>query len=195
MEFSHEQAGARRPLAYLVLVALCHAIALYVLLSQGILQRKSEHAGPVVYMDIRNLAAPRAAPVQAAATPPKPAAPARRIRQPRSAHPAHAAAGSGAPVEPALAGEPASPPPQSDGPRLDLDSLRALARSNDSKRELTPIEQLQAMQQRDHSVEAKVAAAAKRAQRPDCLTAHAGAGLFAPLLILKDTVTDKGCKW
>ncbi len=30
---------------------------------------------------------------------------------------------------------------------------------------------------------------------PDCLTAYAGAGLFAVPLLIKDAITGDGCKW
>ena len=38
-------------------------------------------------------------------------------------------------------------------------------------------------------------AAAAKAQRADCLNAHAGHGLFAPLFIAADLLRDKGCKF
>jgi hypothetical protein len=34
-----------------------------------------------------------------------------------------------------------------------------------------------------------------KAERPDCRTAHAGAGLLAVLFLIKDGFSDDGCKW
>ncbi|HTD04501.1 hypothetical protein [Undibacterium sp.] len=146
-------------------------------------------------MDIRNIAVPRPLPAKPAMTAPTGRPPVKRIAQATPANSPAASATAESPAEPAASSEQTSAitPPVAAG--LDLDSLRALARANERKRELTPIEQLRASQERNNSTEARIAAAAKNAQRKDCLTAYTGAGLFAPLLILKDTVTDKGCKW
>jgi hypothetical protein len=35
----------------------------------------------------------------------------------------------------------------------------------------------------------------ERSRRADCRSAHAGKGLFAPLFLLRDGITDTGCKW
>ncbi|HUG22581.1 hypothetical protein [Piscinibacter sp.] len=35
----------------------------------------------------------------------------------------------------------------------------------------------------------------RQAARADCRSAHADKGLFAPLFLLHDAATDKGCKW
>ncbi|MES2103897.1 MAG: hypothetical protein V4634_07735 [Pseudomonadota bacterium] len=194
MRFSNG-AAARRPVAYLALVALLHLLALYLLFGQGVLQRKSRPAARVVYMDLQSIAAPRPLPAKAVviAFPERPSV--QRIAGKPHAGPPPAPASQDFPPEAAAVKEqaPANVPPQV--ARLDLDSLRALARANERQRELTPVERLRASQERDNSTEGKIAAAAKSAQRGDCRTVHADVGLFAPLLILKDSLTDKGCKW
>ncbi|MES2072191.1 MAG: hypothetical protein V4488_17680 [Pseudomonadota bacterium] len=203
MQFSNEPANPHRPLVYLALVAAFHVAALYLLLSQGILQRKHSRAEQVVYMDLRNLALPRPAPpkpadsqpaqvqVQAPVamkrTSPKPPTMARKMPDRPDAA-----------IDTGLSSAPPSAPStmtQPEAPRLDLDKLRQLARHNERGRQLTPAEQLRAAQQADQSIEAKIDTAAKKAQRSDCRTAHADTGLLAPLFMLKDAITDKGCKW
>lgn len=199
MQFSNEPANPRRPLVYLALVVAFHVAALYLLLSQGILQRKHSRAEQVVYMDLRNLALPRPAPPQPAASQPvqAPAAMTRSSPKPptmirkmpdRPETAIDARLGSTPPPAPSTM----TPP---EAPRLDLDNLRQLARHNERGRQLTPAEQLRAAQQADQSIEAKIDIAAQKAQRGDCRTAHADTGLLAPLFMLKDAITDKGCKW
>lgn len=80
-------------------------------------------------------------------------------------------------------------------PPLDLDGLRANAVQQEISRERSPIEILNEARLRNRSLEVKVENAANQAQRPDCRTAHSGAGLFAPLMIAADLIRDKGCKF
>ena len=104
-------------------------------------------------------------------------------------------------------GEPApitavpAPPPdweKDSAPRFDLDAARSAARgmANDLKvpgknwaaEKLNEGKEWQAT--RDEKLGGQVAGAA----RPDCRTAHAGAGLLAPLYMLMDK-KDSGCKF
>ncbi len=194
MQFSNE-AAARRPIVYLALVTLLHLLALYLLFGQGVLQRKSRSAERVVYMDLQSIAAPRPLPAKAVKITESESPSVKRIARKPHAGPPSAPASLNLPPEAAATKEqtPANSPPETT--RLDLDSLRALARTNERQRERTPVERLRASQERDNSTEGKIAAAANKAQRTDCRTAHADVGLFAPLFILKDSLTDKGCKW
>lgn len=41
----------------------------------------------------------------------------------------------------------------------------------------------------------KLGQAIEEAAKPDCRTAHAGNGLLAVVPLVKDAVTNKGCKW
>lgn len=76
--------------------------------------------------------------------------------------------------------------------KLDMASLRNVARQIDSERASTEGEPLRA---RDDTI---LGRAIEKAKRPDCQTKYAG-GEKANLLILIplaiETITDKGCKW
>ena len=78
---------------------------------------------------------------------------------------------------------------------IDKDKLRAMVLADDKKREISPIEKLRAEQHIDKTLEAKIGDAARRGARKDCQTAYQGAGVFAVIPLLIDTVSDKGCKW
>ncbi|GGC96836.1 hypothetical protein [Undibacterium terreum] len=195
MQFSPEHARSRRPVIYLALVALFHTVALYALLGQGMLTRKTSIDGAVVYMDIRSIKAPPPPPMPSTLSPDKSTQPAVLAKRTKQSAPQSQPIMAVPRMEVLPAAEPERPTAHVEEKRLDLDSLRAQARKNDSKREMTLAEQIQAKEQRDVSIEAKIAAAAEGAARKDCLTAHSDTGLLAPLFVLKDTVTGKGCKW
>ncbi len=103
--------------------------------------------------------------------------------------------------------EPISPAPEAEhsitvddaplqpAPNLDLDALRAQAVQQELGREKSPIELLNEANKKNNSLEARVEDGTNKAQRPDCRTAHSGAGLFAPLMIAADLIRDKGCKF
>jgi hypothetical protein len=80
-------------------------------------------------------------------------------------------------------------------PHLDLDAMRAQAVQQELGREKSPIELHNEASKRNNSLEAQVEDGTNKAQRSDCRTAHAGAGLFAPLMIAADLIRDKGCKF
>jgi len=97
-------------------------------------------------------------------------------------------------VVPTVTPEPASPITIT-GARLDLDALRQSVIENERNRSRSGLERLQLEELSNRSLEAQLEKAAKKAQRQDCLTAHQGFGLFAPLLITADLIRDKGCKF
>jgi len=76
-------------------------------------------------------------------------------------------------------------------PYLDLDALKRLARKNAHEPEK---KQLQGVRPSIAESE-KFAHAIADASRPDCRSAHADAGLLAPILMLKDALSNSGCKW
>ncbi|WP_394781571.1 hypothetical protein [Undibacterium sp.] len=167
------------------------------------MHRTSAQAGPVVYMDISNvLPSPQPVPAQPAAytrAATKRGDTVRQNTRPQTRNLATIASSPSPRAAPeSLTDVSAIPPPDlapALAPRLDLDDLRKLARDNDRSRQKTPMEQLRETQQASNSLEARVEGAARGAQRGDCKTAYTKAGLFAPLLLLRDAVTDKGCKW
>ena len=80
-------------------------------------------------------------------------------------------------------------------PKLDLDQLHDLARDNEKRRIITPMEKLRQDQFITHTVEDSIADGARRGARKDCQTAYQGAGILAVIPLVFDTLTDKGCKW
>jgi len=102
------------------------------------------------------------------------------------------------PSEPADASAQGKAPPDSGrensaNPTIDLEAARRIAREADRSRErslseLPPLERPQTESQR-------LGRAVAKAARPDCLTAHAGKGLFAVIFLIKDSIADTGCKW
>ncbi|MFZ6645791.1 hypothetical protein ACO0LO_08750 [Undibacterium sp. TJN25] len=205
MQTANAPLSSRSSLSCLMLVALCHVFVFYILQGKGLLHSTPAQTGQVIYMEMRSVAAasPPAGPAASLETPhftmerrkilPK-------LRAKNSNRPsALPEAGMKMPAPPealstAIA-TPAGTPPALPATRLDLEGLRKLARDNDRSRQKTSIEQLRESQLASSSIEARVGAAALNAQRGDCRTAHANLGLLAPLLILKDALTDKGCKW
>lgn len=77
--------------------------------------------------------------------------------------------------------------------RIDMESLRAVARQVDSEYGPVGLEPLRASDDSDLS------RAVRRAKRPDCQTKYAEGRTTVNLLLLIplaiETVTDKGCKW
>ena len=76
---------------------------------------------------------------------------------------------------------------------IDLEAAGRIAGEADRSREhslsdLPPLEPLPTERRR-------LGRAVAQAARPDCLDAHAGKGLFAALFLIRDTITDHGCKW
>lgn len=85
-------------------------------------------------------------------------------------------------------------PPLSDPPKIDLERARAVAcasaqgsaKARDPRFDVAPPER---------EDEGALAKGVAKALRPDCRNAYSGAGLLAVPLLLRDTVSDHGCKW
>lgn len=108
----------------------------------------------------------------------------------------HSAAHTRLPTPDAPAEAPSQSPTQSSAITLpDAENLRAMAGSNYRNRSRGALESLHQSEERDSTMETRLASGVKRAQRPDCRTAYAGGTLLAVIPILVDTVRDKGCKW
>ena len=135
--------------------------------------------------------------VMIAAPPPRPAtvqhAPAMPVRKARPAVPKHAApqAITAAPA-PATTTAPAQPPTAPQAP-IDVDAVVKSAgrlQLDDAR----PVAQLK-KQERRMTTDDKLGRDIDKAARSDCRTAHAGKGLFAPLFLAHDALTERGCKW
>jgi hypothetical protein len=85
--------------------------------------------------------------------------------------------------------------PTGRAPRLDLDSTRKPGRDGaptDSRRtSVVPLN----LSPPPPEPESKLGRAIQKAAQPDCRDAYAGMGLLAIPFLLKDTVTDTGCRW
>lgn len=77
---------------------------------------------------------------------------------------------------------------------IDLDAARASARQT-ARAQSAPMTGME--QETTDSAEAETALGQKisRAAHPDCRTSYAGAGLLALPLLLKDAVSEGGCRW
>lgn len=85
--------------------------------------------------------------------------------------------------------------PTDDAPKLDLTTLRANAVQHALRRERSPIELQNERNRRDQRLEARLEKSAKEAAHTDCRIAYSSNGLFAPLFITADLLSDKGCKF
>lgn len=79
-------------------------------------------------------------------------------------------------------------------PSIDLDAARASARQT-ARAQSAPMARME--REATDSVEPETVLGRKiqRAANPDCRTSYAGAGLLAIPLLLKDAISDGGCKW
>ncbi len=80
-------------------------------------------------------------------------------------------------------------------PTVDLDAAKSLARQI-GKRTSGPSAQQRLESRLNNPVRIDpLAKAVGSAARPDCKTAHSGAGLLALPMLAWDSVTDSGCRW
>lgn len=82
--------------------------------------------------------------------------------------------------------------------KLDMESLRGLARQVEKEREPTALERLRTAEQLREADDNNLSRAIKRAKNPDCQKKYAGGTetnllLLIPLAI--DTITGTGCTW
>lgn len=179
------------------LVVLGHALLAFAMLHHGVAPERGADPPPPRYIELAFIA-PSSANVPAAAEPPPIAVPRLPVRRPAATatvEPApFAATGPAAveipaAVEVAAAGTPAAAPQPG---RIDMESLRAVARQVDSEHGPVGLEPLRASDDSDLS------RAVRKAKRPDCQTKYSGGTSFDVLLLIPlaiETVTDKGCKW
>jgi hypothetical protein len=80
-------------------------------------------------------------------------------------------------------------------PRTDVEAVRQAGREtpgSDSRRtSVVPLNLSPPKPEPD----SKLGRAIQKAAQPDCRDAYAGLGLLAIPLLLKDTITDVGCRW
>lgn len=117
-----------------------------------------------------------------------------RQRRSASASPPPAVLSRSATTDSLAPRETAEPAPQADVPRIDLERARALARASAVGSEKTRDARFEPPSQERES-EGALAKGIAKALRPDCREAYSGAGLFAVPFLLRDTLSDRGCKW
>ena len=77
---------------------------------------------------------------------------------------------------------------------IDLEAAMRIARETDRTRERS-LSELAFLGSTRSEFGTVLGRGIAKAARPDCLTAHAGMGLLAIAFLVKDAITDNGCKW
>lgn len=175
------------------LILLGHLLLALALLQHVGAPARGPAPAPADYIELAFIAAPRMPiPATATAEPPPAVAPRSPARRPSATVPVESVSIS----VPVLNSEDTSaaeaPAATAQPGKMDMESLRAVARQVDS--EYGPVG-LEPLRSRDDS---DLSRAVRRAKRPDCQTKYAG-GTEANILLLIplaiETITDKGCKW
>jgi len=82
--------------------------------------------------------------------------------------------------------------------KLDMESLRGLARQVEKERVPTALERVRTAEQLRARDDTKLSRAISEAKRPDCQTKYSGGDkldLIRLIPLAIDTITDTGCKW
>jgi hypothetical protein len=78
---------------------------------------------------------------------------------------------------------------------IDLDAARQLARDSARSRSGMLANELPNLAPAKPAYQSQLARDIDKATRPDCRTEYAGMLLLAIPMLLKDAITDTGCKW
>lgn len=166
--------------------------------------RPDSHSTPVDYIAFAFIVAPVKPVLQARSVPPPVVVPV--VRAPRIATPRAMPASpepmtiialpeetpSAAPAETATA--PASAP----NVKLDMESLRGLARQVEKERVPTALERARTAEQLRARDDTRLSRAISEAKRPDCQTKYSGGDkldLIRLIPLAIDTITGTGCNW
>lgn len=185
------------------LIMLAHVLFVLALLHYAS-PRPDSHSTPVDYIAFAFIVAPVKPVLQTRSAPPPVAVPA--VQAPRIAMPRAMPASpepmtiialpeetpSAAPAETATA--PASAP----NGKLDMESLRGLARQVEKERVPTALERVRTAEQLRARDDTRLSRAISEAKRPDCQTKYSGGDkldLIRLIPLAIDTLTDTGCKW
>jgi hypothetical protein len=205
-----QEQGARSRAGSVALIVLAHVLFVLALLHYAS-PRPDNASTPVDYIAFAFIVAPVPVPVpvpvpQARSAPPPIVVPAvrpPRIPKPRATPaspepmtiitPSEQAA-SATPTESVTAPAPASAPTA----KLDMESLRGLARQVEKEHVPTALERVRTAEQMRSRDDNKLSRAINEAKNPDCQKKYSGGDklnliLLVPLAI--DTITGTGCKW
>lgn len=186
-----------------IISLVVHAIALGWLVQQAPVRKTDdtpERRTMLVLLTVRPQ--PQPAPVAKPITKPiiNPITKPKAASQDAPSRPAHRATRQSADPAPRQAviavDQPSSVPIDTPGaaPVFDVDAARATARSVAREGRAGTVLGGQATPLRE-TREEKLQRAYEQARRHDCKTAYAGMQLLAILPLIRDTVTDSGCKW
>ena len=176
------------------LIVLVHVLLAFALLQHRGAPTRGPEPAPADYIELAFIAAPRMPiPATATAEPLPTVAPHSPARRPA----ATVAVESALVAVPVLAIEETraaeAPVATAQPGRIDMESLRAVARQVDTEHGPVGLAPLRASDDSDLS------RAVRRAKRPDCQTKYAEGRTTVNLLLLVplaiETITDKGCKW
>jgi len=107
-------------------------------------------------------------------------------------------AASAMPTESLTAPAPAPASASAPTGKLDMESLRGLARQVEKERVPTALERVRTAEQMRARDDNKLSRAINEAKRPDCQTKYSGGDkldLIRLIPLAIDTITDTGCKW
>lgn len=201
-----QENGATTRVSSVALIVLAHVLFVLALLHYAS-PRPDNASTPVDYIAFAFIVVPVPVPVpQARSAPPTVDVPA--VRPPRlttpRAMPASAEpitiitpseqTASATPTERVTAPAPASAPTE----KLDMESLRGLARQVEKERVPTALERVRTAEQMRARDDSKLSRAINEAKRPDCQTKYSGGDkldLIRLIPLAIDTITDTGCKW
>ncbi len=80
-------------------------------------------------------------------------------------------------------------------PHIDMEAARRMAREIERERKTLAAPESQALAKSGLEYETPLGRAIANSARPDCRVARAGMGLLAVLFLVKDAITDDGCRW
>jgi hypothetical protein len=202
-----QEQGARSRAGSIAFIVLAHVLFVLALVHYAS-PRPDNDSAPVDYIAFAFIVAPeKPVPVpapQARSAPPPVAVP--TVRPPRIATP-RAMPASPEPITiiappqetpSATPAETTTAPASAPTGKLDMESLRGLARQVEKERVPTALERVRTAEQLRGADDNNLSRAIKRAKNPDCQKKYAG-GTNANLLLLIplaiDTITGTGCTW
>jgi len=200
-----QEQGARTRAGSVAFIVLAHVLFVLALVHYAS-PRPDNASTPVDYIAFAFIVAPvKPTPVpQARSAPPPVAVPA--VRPPRivTTRPTPASPEPITIITPpqetpsATPGETTTAPASAPTGKLDMESLRGLARQVEKERVPTALERVRTAEQLRGADDNNLARAIKRAKNPDCQKKYAGGTnvnllLLIPLAI--DTITGTGCTW
>jgi hypothetical protein len=202
-----QEQGATSRVGSVAFIVLAHVLFVLALVHYAS-PRPDNASTPVDYIAFAFIVAPeKPVPVPLARSAPPPVA-VQVVRPPRIATPRampaspepmtiitpSEQAASAMPTESVTAPAPASAPIG----KLDMESLRGLARQVEKERVPTALERVRTAEQMRARDDNKLSRAINEAKRPDCQTKYSGGDkldLIRLIPLAIDTITDTGCKW